>query len=169
MDLTDVLAELGFAQYVAELPTHERLGLIRQYHSHVKVGKRKRVERSDALATVAYVVGAHVGRKRRALVQAVTVELERANRLRDALKRAGSPEMQLSVVTLTGKRIPINTVHAYDSIFVLKQRVQDREGIPPDQQHLIFAGRMLTNDETLMDCGITTGHTLHLVLALRGD
>jgi serine/threonine protein kinase len=78
-------------------------------------------------------------------------------------------QVKLFVKTLTGKTLEIDLRNSHVTCHEIKELIRCQEGIPPDQQRLIFLGRQLEDDRTLECYGITNQSTLHLVLRLRGN
>lgn len=75
--------------------------------------------------------------------------------------------MEIKVKTLTGNEISIE-IDPMDTINLIKERLEEKEGIPPLQQRLIYTGKQLADDQTATHYKIGGGCVLHLVLALRG-
>ncbi|GAV53755.1 hypothetical protein ZYGR_0AK02570 [Zygosaccharomyces rouxii] len=75
--------------------------------------------------------------------------------------------MIIKVKTLTGKEIAVE-LHGEDPIYRIKELLEEKEGIPPSQQRLIFQGKQIDDQQTASSAKLVDGMQLHLVLTLRG-
>nr|CCA22597.1 ubiquitin putative [Albugo laibachii Nc14] len=75
--------------------------------------------------------------------------------------------MQITIKTLTGRKQTFN-FEAENSIFHVKEALQEKEGIQVNQIRLIYSGRQLSDNKTLQDYNVLAGGTIHMVLQLRG-
>ncbi|KAG2539658.1 NEDD8-like [Panicum virgatum] len=74
---------------------------------------------------------------------------------------------KIKVKMLTGREIDVD-VEPTDPVGRIKERVEEQEGIPPEQQRLIFGGKQLADGKTVRESNVTAGSIIHLVLAVRG-
>ena len=77
-------------------------------------------------------------------------------------------DLNLTVTTLTGKRIQMPPLHPYITVQQLKYIVREIEGIPMSQQRLVFQGQNLDNTKSLVEYGLCNKSMIYLVLQLRG-
>ncbi|XP_078150637.1 ubiquitin-NEDD8-like protein RUB1 [Carex rostrata] len=91
--------------------------------------------------------------------------IQRNSTLHLTLRLSGGTTIK--VKTLTGKEIEID-IELTDTVDKIKEHVQEKEGIPPLQQRLIFTGKQMADNKTAAEYNIQGGDVLHLVLALRG-
>lgn len=75
---------------------------------------------------------------------------------------------QLFFKTLTGKTITLDGLNLLNTIGYIKEKIQDKEGIPPELQRLIFNGKQMEDNKTLFDYNIQKSSTISLVMRLRG-
>jgi len=97
------------------------------------------------------------------------IKLSQTQKLSYAItKSIKSDNITIFVKILNRKNIVLTGIYPTDNILKLQNMIQDKEGIPPDQQRLFFAGKMLADNKVLADYNIVHGSKLHLILRLRG-
>ena len=161
------LRELGMSEYYNELPPRERARVRERYYDwvapRVKGSRRRTTQRltpGAAQRYASFAIGEHLRNR------AETLRLTRLRFRERVDKVRGS--MQIFLKALSGRTITLE-MGAADLVSTLKQRIQDKEGIAPDQQRIIFAGEQLEDDCCLAEYCVGPESTLHLMLRMRGD
>ena len=75
--------------------------------------------------------------------------------------------MLIKIFTVSGREIELD-VEKKDTIEKVKRRIEEKEGIPPRQQRLVFSGREMVDSKTIENYGVGAGQKINLVLSLRG-
>lgn len=84
----------------------------------------------------------------------------------DATKLKSSMPVRPIVVTLSGRELQVEVQEPV--VGSIKQEIARLEGIPPEQQRLVFGGKHLEDEQTLAEVGIVDGSRVHLILSLKG-
>ena len=92
---------------------------------------------------------------------------EERERIKSLIEKASQKKFKIFIKTLTGTKLPL-FVNQNEKIKDIKEKIQEKEGIPPDQQKQIFAEKQLEDENTLKDYRVVRKAVLHLVLRLRG-
>lgn len=75
--------------------------------------------------------------------------------------------MKLVIATLVGSEVTLD-VDPHEKVITVKERLEEKEGIPPEQQRLVYDGKHINDDASLADYKLQDGAKLNLVLSLRG-
>eukprot|EP00918_Siedleckia_nematoides_P019091 GHVU01040704.1.p1 GENE.GHVU01040704.1~~GHVU01040704.1.p1 ORF type:complete len:301 (-),score=30.78 GHVU01040704.1:312-1214(-) len=81
---------------------------------------------------------------------------------------SGTRLLSMQIKTLSGQTVTVDSIGEDDTIRSVKERLHDKEGVPPDEQRLVFQGKQLEDDKTVAEAGLREGSVVHLVLRLRG-